>query len=481
MKYTNLFTILSLLICIFFIECTGKKDARIEEGNRIAAQHINSPFGILGAYQKSLRRPGETNDEGTQFYQAMGFQSDKEYFNYTNSLLQEAGFRWVRLDVWIVSDEKGYYPKNADENVYAMVEGGFNILATIFPGDEVTFAQSDWESYQEKVAYLMERFDGDGINDAPGSPRILYWQPGNEPNSRRNRLPGGGWSEGAKPLQYAEFFNKTAEVIKREIPDAKILLAGVYDAGGQLGEAQSPFIDYYEPVLRAINPEYIDMFDWHWYGNAFEDYIDIEVVIKQTRDLFEETGFPRDFAIWQTETGTATGQAFGTDRNQTEEEQARSLVKRYVFSLSLGIHKIFWAWGMVEGFHYQDHFFDRTGFVYDGLGPTDKGINKKKTAFYTMSRLSRHIEGLPFQNTIPIDDPSIKAYLFRSDIRDVIVVWSDVFDNENFQTEVSIPYELQGKQAVIQNSVTGEETVIASVEKSIKVQVGLDPLFISIK
>ena len=37
--------------------------------------------------------------------------------------------------------------------------------------------------FAEFMGAVTERYDGDGVNDAPGSPRVLYWEMYNEPDA----------------------------------------------------------------------------------------------------------------------------------------------------------------------------------------------------------------------------------------------------------------------------------------------------------
>ena len=125
--------------------------------------------------------------------------------------------------------------------------------------------------------------------------------------------------------------------------------------------------------------------------------------IERVRSDLKQYGFEKT-AIWFTEMGTYSG----TPRHhqghplpfQSERQQATEMVKRHVVALGEGVEKLFWAWGMIEGFVnvHDNDYFDNTGFVYDGIGPDDPGRGTKKVAYWTyqkMTGLLQHWDGKP--------------------------------------------------------------------------------------
>ncbi len=116
---------------------------------------------------------------------------------------------------------------------------------------------------------------------------------------------------------------------------------------------------------------------------------------------------------------------------QSEREQASEMIKRYAVALSEGVEKIFWAWGMKEGFQNinDNDFFDNTGFIYDGIGFNDPGKGVKKVIYYAhkkMAQLLQYWDGNAPEK-IEIDE-NIFAYRFRfNSLEDIgiIVAWID--------------------------------------------------------
>ena len=79
--------------------------------------------------------------------------------------------------------------------------------------------------------------------------------------------------------------------------------------------------------------------------------------LEYLRSSLLDSGFEAEaLRFWITETGTYSGDPVNDktggpgDPYQDEKQQASGLVKRYVSALGTGIEKVFWAWGIREGF-----------------------------------------------------------------------------------------------------------------------------------
>ncbi len=90
---------------------------------------------------------------------------------------------------------------------------------------------SRWEAF---VRALVERYDGDGLDDAPGSPRVGSWEIGNEQDFNRYRAGGegdyGSCFGGAGRAAYGEYLRAAYRAAKAADPASKIIFGGVaYD------------------------------------------------------------------------------------------------------------------------------------------------------------------------------------------------------------------------------------------------------------
>jgi hypothetical protein len=297
---------------------------------------------------------------------------------------------------------------------------------------EKSFLPKNVTAYTRFVKAVVERYDGDGINDMPGlRAPIKYWQVDNEP-------PHG-------LTDYAEFLKITYRTIKEADPEAKVIIGGV-PGMPPVSTYLEAFDKFYLPILDELaksRETSFDIFDFHWYGNASGDYRGIQDIYKKIKQKIDERDLSPDCVCWMTEMGTYSGDpipipALGNFDYpfQTEEQQASDLLKRYVFALSLGIKKVFNAFGLKEGFKYDNGFFDFTGLIYDGRLLHDKGKGVKKLAYYTYKLMTEKLQGSDWDNIamIKTGNDNVYAYRFPKKASDkfLFVVWWDYFHEKGY-------------------------------------------------
>jgi hypothetical protein len=186
----------------------------------------------------------------------------------------------------------------------------------------------DWEAYQKWVSAVVERYDGDGINDMPGLKiPIKYWEVMNEPD-----LTSPEEEEGLETTldfykqdaeAYRELLIRTSEAIRKADPEAKILIAGA--AGGS-----EKFLSFYREVLkdkRAVSA--FDIANVHCISN--DDYQSFNVA--PYKKMLQELGINKP--IWVTE-----AEAIISDDPDVNAAQTFQSTKR---ALELGAEKIFFT------------------------------------------------------------------------------------------------------------------------------------------
>lgn len=291
-----------------------------------------------------------------------------------------------------------------------------------------SYLPRDVDAYSRWVKAVVERYDGDGISDMPGlkSPN-KYWQVDNEPPRGRSGYP--------------ELVRITANAVKSADPKAKVILGGLMMPTGN-------FLEIYEksalPILRELNGKYIDIIDFHWFGEAGEWKL-FPDLMKRVRSDLASAGFGNT-TVWITEMGTYSGQPQARPnkryQRQSERVQASELVKRYAVSLGAGVSKVFWAWGMIEGFINtgDNDFFDNTGLIYDGIGAGDPGKGIKKISYWSYQKMTELLcswdAGIPEKVDL---GPGAAAYRFKykdGGGKGVIIAW---LDSEAANTEQIIP------------------------------------------
>jgi len=388
-----------------------------------------------------------------------------------------------------------------DETLGAVPEG-IHILANISadhwlqrhgyaqPG---SYMPVDVEQYRAFVRATVERYDGDGIDDMPGLENpVKYWQVDNEPKAH---LSG-----------FAYLQRITYEAIKDVCPDCTVLIGG---AAGFPENYLRQFDEVYGPILAELGGEYIDVFDFHWYGTAdgqyrLRDTVTGEDVYEHIRSVLISSGFPADLPIWITEMGSYSGDpAEPRFPLQSERQQAQDHFKRYIYALSRGVEKVFLAFGLMEGFGpTEDGYFDHTGLIYDGRDSDDLGLGVKKLGYYTYKKMTEVLEGADWSTLTTLHDgtESDHLYLFRllKDERPIYITWWDYFDEASYTAGDTKPLTLMGLTdaavrvtAVVPSAERGRDVLDYSaafpvqtypvVDGAVTIPLGEDPVLIEME
>ena len=310
---------------------------------------------------------------------------------------------------------------------------------------------SDLAAYGKFVEAVVERYDGDGMNDMTGLKfPIKYWMTSLEPNHPHF------W--GDSPENYAILVKHTCQAIKKADAEAKIILAGT--AGGIHGylyadeeipqgfrvnpealrkkKGKDGFFIRMLRKLQEIAPEseqWIDIMDFHIFVN-FGDYSKIETFAHYIKRLTKDFGLGEK-PLWITETCTFSGKLKmkemssqeGDREYQSEREQAQELFKRYVFGLANGVKKIFWGGPVSAG---GDSFFGNSGII----GPKGEFM----LAYYTYKKMVEKLEGSDWKNVETVETGLRNTRVFKFMKKDtnlpVYVAWWDYYkDDEEFKSE----------------------------------------------
>ncbi len=214
---------------------------------------------------------------GVQMYGSTG--SNSPYY----SALVDSGAEWVRVPIaWSDLEPTNRAPAqfnwgSADQAVNAATEDCMALIITLrtAPDWAATFPESRIDKaplaeFAQFVTAVVERYDGDGLSDAPGSPIVTYWEIYNEPDSSVNTIDYEGWGEyGA---EYAQMLAAVYPAVKAANPNASVLMGGLaydnfYDKGGNFIRS---FLD---DVLKAGGGAYFDVMNIHAYPLFGPDWI----------------------------------------------------------------------------------------------------------------------------------------------------------------------------------------------------------------
>ncbi|MBL7990073.1 MAG: T9SS type A sorting domain-containing protein [Candidatus Kapabacteria bacterium] len=243
----------------------------------------------------------------------------------------------------------------------------------------------DTAAFYTFVQKLVERYDGDGIDDMPSlKTPISYWEFANEPDG-----PCGGYGDdkpfmaGVTPKSLPGLYSRDHSIMFRAMKNAcpTCQLAN----GGSLESFDVPFwnsvLDTLAPNKRLMDIANVHVnvgktaspARWDW-GIDFYRYVNIFLTnIKKQR-----VSMP----MWMTEWGFYSGAPTQTSMNgtvttlpnRTEEEQA-------------AIHVKFYAWGKV--YNLTTFFYDLQGSAGSGLGSaglveSGMGGNKARLLYHSL-------------------------------------------------------------------------------------------------
>ncbi len=279
--------------------------------------------------------------------------------------------------------------------------GGFD-LAGGFPTSEEALAA--WDRWIEAMA---KRYKG----------KVRDWAMWNEPDINKKH----------KPADIAAFNIRTAEIIKRTIPDARI-------AGLSLASS-SPKL--FEECLKAIaEKNKVDLFDWfiyHGYAyNPDSSYANVEE-LKATLAKYSakarmrqgENGCPSE---------TATKFAL-SNHPWTEFSQAKWNLRRMLGDLG---HDVESAVFTICDFNHVGREINRKGLLH---ATADKRVDKIKLAYYSVQHVTAIFDDTlerirePVAGVLYGKSTACFAYRSKAGGQNLIVMWDNSgTPNDSFET-----------------------------------------------
>lgn len=181
----------------------------------------------------------------------------------------------------------------------------------------------DMEAYRNFIVRLVERYDGDGIEDMPGlTMPIKHWEMMNEPEFQEEPLI---FFQGS-PGDYFDTLKVTYEAVKSADPEAFVVQGGM---AGMMEECT----DFWQPVFDLGGTDYLDIMNMHSIGHG--EHLNIPAF----KQFLAKNGL-QDKPFWVTE--VQFQQAHQT-QNYTNEDFAMILARSYVFALANGVDKLFYV------------------------------------------------------------------------------------------------------------------------------------------
>ncbi|HEY76429.1 MAG TPA: hypothetical protein G4O00_09650 [Thermoflexia bacterium] len=351
-------------------------------------------------------------------------------------VMKDAGSKWVTTilrwsDIestegsydWSSFDTKAQNAQAAGMEVFVLFTGNPPWAAAL-PGGPVTDTQ-DLVSF---VTMMVERYDCDGVNDAPGSPCVHYWSFYAEPdNGDINRARAGKGYWGHDGAGYAAMLSQVSPAIHAASPRAKVLIGGIaYD----YFEPDGPFVrSFLTDTLSALNTypggagAYIDAVAFHYYP-INPAWSSIREKAMEIRSIMERHGVG-DLPMICPEMGYWSAEEAGS----SEAIQARRLVQMFVRGISVGLEHMSWftvfdaSPEQVAQYPTEEH----------GLFPYND-LTHPKQSYYAYQTLTQELYGARYLQ--PLGTSNAEGYVFQTlDGYEKTVLWATVSS-----TSVSFPY-----------------------------------------
>ncbi len=420
-----------------------------------------------------------------------GFLSNTDYGRAV-SLIQEAGSdnvrfmsRWGGLHWELIEPEKGNFDwSSADEYYSEAAKTGMSVLANIYPdmpdwdvapSESAMGYPNDMDEYVNFVKKAAERYDGDGVDDAPNSPKVDAWILGVEMER------GDEWWTGT-PQQYADLFVKTYYAIKEANPNAVVMTYGcniiLTEEQGQLEIFTKPFLE----ELRNLTKDKSDfsfVYAIHYYPSTSNYQEEYKHAISKAREMLDSVGFS-DIPIVVTDVGIFVRK----DDPLRERKAATDVIKVYTTAMAMGVKQVVWA-QLSDGDHGDT--------LEAGLISSDEEGNiYKNLAFYTYKLMVDKLGKTTCKAQVISESDGVYVYRFEGQEGNFWVIW-----NENAEEEKVVLSDISSEQVLVTQAVpnadSGKElndadyptffnTEVKQVENGeVTLDVGKEPIFVEEK
>ncbi|MEK6481193.1 hypothetical protein WJR50_26865 [Catalinimonas sp. 4WD22] len=414
MNRKRLERICTFLICCLVYHCFCLLQTSFAQ--QVSNPELNVPYAYVGKISSQHARENQAAP-----WSIGGETLDRDYANFQayKQYLGPLGIPFIRLQGgWAKSEkEKGKYDFTwLDEiiddalaqDVQPWVElsygnpiykgGGEAALAGGIPTSEE--ALKAWDKW---AAQMVKRYKD----------RITYWEIWNEPDI----------SKTITAEEYARFYIRTADIIKKYQPDAVLMAIGL------AGISRDEYVDTFLNYLKAQNKlDLVDIITYHGYAPRPEDSYEY---VSKLRDLAKS--YDASIELWQGENGapsTPADQTVGamTNLDWTEISQAKWFLRRMLGDKGHGIAvtNVF----TMSDLHYAkgDHM---TGLNSKGLlrANPDGSIAYVKPSYYAVQNLvsvmDQPVQTIPAFSLESNADQEITAYAFQTEEGDkkMLTLW----------------------------------------------------------
>lgn len=252
-----------------------------------------TPSGSPAASATPRPSPSPTATRPANLLGVQAFEAD--FTALSRGLADQAGAGWLRTRaLWAGIEPTDSSPRRrewgmSDSMISLAAARGLRPVVVVYtapewaagrrcgPVDKVPLAR-----YQEFIQALVERYDGDGAADAPGSPVVRYWEIGNEPDLAESVRGAEDYGScfGDEPAVYAAHLRAAWLGARAADPQARVIFGPVaYDRfhNGPAGFGPAgPFnYGFVRETLEALYDAHGQEAGWPFFDlMAFHNYND---------------------------------------------------------------------------------------------------------------------------------------------------------------------------------------------------------------
>lgn len=339
--------------------------------------------------------------------------SNKQDITYAKDL----NFKSVRLAgvsgaIWDLIKSHGY--SQLDSIISEAYKNNLEIFVVVLAGNPA--GENRLSEFSSFIASLVERYDGDGKDDAVGSPVVAYWEIDNEPDLYEGQQEKTPWKgDVSETADYAKVLQVAYKAAKSANLNAKLTIASMaYN------------LNYYESIFKELQKlksnqadKFFDAFNYHYYG-SFDDYGATKISATggvgqpsfsfgEVKDLLYKYGYS-DSNVALTETGTVVDPKM----ESTERSHAISLVKKYIYPIVHGVSRVHWLSIKANG----DGPFDKLSLI--------SSDSFKRLQYFSFKLLVEKLNGFDWSNIQIIQEKDgVYIYKFTKNGKPIWVAWND--------------------------------------------------------
>ena len=280
----------------------------------------------------------------------------------------------------------------------------------------------DLEAYGSWLAALVERYNGNGVNDMPGLKYpIKYWEIA---GGYRAIVP---FFFVGTPEEFVRLLRKSYVTIKDVDPDSKVINAGPASlakilANPEMDLSTDPELVFFEETLKLGCGDFFDVLSIMMDGLDKNPSLKL---INYYKDLLEKYGYKKPLWINELAPHCDQGNFMGYDLPyRSLEEQAANQVKHFVTAFSAGVDKAYYTalGSAIPEDLALSQPLESVGYI--DLVSLLNAEGKARPAYYTYKLMVSVLDN--FEMVKPLKtEKGVEAYRFDSNNNSIYVLWSN--------------------------------------------------------